>query len=93
LARRATSAAILKISAGPINPNKIAACQFALIGLLGCRPPPTDVGCLPHPMPHGVAQTVNPTVGFYEMYADGPQTTGAGLNRHCAGSPATAAQF
>jgi len=84
LARWATSAAILKISAGPINPNKNATCQFALIGLLGCRPPPTDVGCLPHPMPCGIYQTANPVVILNGMYADGPQTTGAGLNRHCA---------
>jgi len=44
-------------------------------------------------MPCGVVQTANPIVGFYEMYADDPQTTGAGLNRHCACPPATAAQF
>jgi len=80
-------------STGPINPNKIAACQFALIGLLGCPVPPIDVGCLPRPMPHGVVQTANQTVVFYEMYADGPQTTGDCLNRHCACPPVTAAQF
>jgi len=38
----------------PNQPNKNAACQFALIGLLGCPMPPTDVGCPPRPMPCGV---------------------------------------
>jgi len=86
-------ASILKIPRATTNPNKNAACQFALIGLLGCHLPPTDVGCPPRSMPCGVAQTANPIVGFDRMYADGPPTTGAGLNRHCACPLATAAQF
>jgi len=36
--------------------NKNAACQFALIGLLGCPAPPIDVGCPPRPMPYGVTK-------------------------------------
>jgi len=55
--------------------------------------PPIDVGCLLRPMPCNVAQTANPIVIFDELYADGPQMTGAGLNRHCACPPATVAQF
>jgi len=35
---------------------KNAACQFALIGLLGCPLLPTDDGCPPRPMPCGVAK-------------------------------------
>jgi len=80
-------------SAGPTKLNKNAACQFALIGLLGCPVPPIDVGCLPQPMPCGVAQTANPVVILNGMYADGPPTTGAGPNRHCACPPTTAVQF
>jgi len=68
----------------PDQLNKNRACQFALIGLLGCPVPPIDVGCLPRPLPHGVAQTANPIVGFDRTYADDPPLTGAGLNRHCA---------
>jgi len=35
---------------------KNAACQFALIGLLGCPALPIDIGCLPRPMPCGVTK-------------------------------------
>jgi len=68
----------------PDQLNKNRACQFALIGLLGCPVPPTDAGCPPRPMPCGVAQTANPIVVFDELYADGPPPAGDCLNRHCA---------
>jgi len=84
LARWATASCYFVNFTGTAKLNKNAACQFALIGLLGCPVPPTDAGCLLRPMPCGVAQTANPTVVFDRTYADGPQTTGAGLNRHCA---------
>jgi len=49
------NAAILKISqAQPIPKN--AACQFALIGLLGCPAPPIDGLCPPRPIPCGVTK-------------------------------------
>jgi len=40
----------------PNQPNKNAACQFALIGLLGCPAPPIDGLCPPRPMPCGVTK-------------------------------------
>jgi len=45
--------------------NKNAACQFALIGLLGCPALPIDVGCPPRPMPCGV--TKPPTRLLFSM--------------------------